>query len=77
MLGIDISIPFIIRQNLPDLLYLIQNALGGDVYPVFDKNKQESYYCYKTTDYKFAYQIANYFDIYHLLNSATYINYLK
>jgi hypothetical protein len=34
-------------------------------------------YNYSSTSFKIAYNVANYFDNYHLLNASKFINYLK
>ena len=64
--------PFRIRQKYPELLYLVKNALGGHVYKFKD-----NIYSYSSTNFKVAYNVANYFDNYHLLNASKYINYIK
>jgi hypothetical protein len=34
-------------------------------------------FSYSSTNFKVAYNVANYFDIYHLLNASKWINYIK
>lgn len=68
----NITLPFRIKQKYPELLNIIKEALGGNVYQFNDKM-----YNYSSTNFKVAYNIANYFDKYHLLNASKYINYLK
>ena len=70
--GFNIILPFRLKQKYPELLYLVKRALGGNVYK-FNGNM----YNYSSTNFKVAYNVANYFDKFHLLNASKFINYLK
>lgn len=70
--GFNIVLPFRIKQKDPELLYLVKTALGGNVYQFNDKM-----YSYSSTSFKVAYNVANYFDRFHLLNASKFINYFK
>nr|UEV87076.1 hypothetical protein [Grifola frondosa] len=70
--GFNIILTFRIKQKYPELLNLIQKALGGHVYHFND-----NMYSYSSTNFKVAYNVVNYFDNFHLLNASKYINYLK
>lgn len=63
--GFNITIPFRIKQKYPELLNLIKKELGGNVYQFND-----GMYSYSSTNFKIAYNIANYFDKFHLLNAS-------
>jgi len=65
-------LPFRIKQKYPELLNLVKEALGGNVYQFND-----NMYSYSSINLKVAYNVANYFDKYHLLNASKFINYLK
>lgn len=69
-LGYNITLPFRIKQKYPELLILVKQHLGGNVYQFKDK-------MFSSTNFKVAYNVANYFDIYHLLNASKWINYIK
>jgi hypothetical protein len=69
---IKINLPFRIKHNYPELPNLIAKALGGNIY----KN-HDNIYSYSSLNFKHAYNIANYFDKFHLLNASKFINYLK
>jgi hypothetical protein len=71
-LGYNITLPFRIKQKYPELLILVKQHLGGNVYQFKDKM-----FSYSSTNFKVAYNVANYFDIYHLLNASKWINYIK
>ena len=68
----DINLPFRIKNKNPELLNLIVKALGGNIYKCKD-----NLYSYSSINFKNAYNVANYFDNYHLLNASKFINYLK
>jgi len=70
--GSNITLPFRIKQKYPELLNLVANALGGKVYRFND-----NIYSYSSINFKNAYNVANYFDNFHLLNASKFINYLK
>ena len=70
--GFNIILPFRLKQKYPELLYLVKRALGGNVYKFND-----NMYSYSSTNFKVAYNVANYFDKFHLLNASKFINYLK
>jgi len=70
--GFNIVLPFRIKQKYPELLNLVKEALGGNVH-LFNDNM----YCYSSTSFEVAYNVANYFDKFHLLNASKFINYLK
>ena len=70
--GFNITIPFRIKQKYPELLNLIKSELGGKVFLFND-----GIYSYSSINFKIAYNIANYFDKYHLLNSSKWINFIK
>lgn len=71
-LGYNITLPFRIKQKEPELLILVKQHLGGNVYQFKDKM-----FSYSSTNFKVAYNVANYFDNYHLLNASKWINYIK
>lgn len=68
----NVKINFRIRQKYPELLNLIKEYLGGDVYLFND-----GIYSYSSTSFKVAYNVVNYFDKYHLLNASKWINFIK
>jgi LAGLIDADG endonuclease len=68
----NITLPFTIKQFYPDLLNLVANTLGGKVYKF-----NENFYIYSTLNFKNAYNVANYFDKFQLLNASKFINYFK
>lgn len=70
--GFNIVLSFRIKQKYPELLYLVQRALGGNVYQFND-----DMYSYSSTSFKVAYNVVNYFDKFHLLNTSKYLNYIK
>jgi LAGLIDADG endonuclease len=70
--GINISLSFRIKQKNPELLNLVANALGGNVYKLID-----NMYSYSTINFKNAFNVVNYFDNFHLLNASKLINYIK
>lgn len=70
--GFNIVLPFRIKQKYPELLILVKEALGGSVHQFKDNS-----YCYNSINFKVAYNVANYFDKFHLLNASKFINYLK
>ena len=70
--GFNITLPFIIKQNSPDLLYFVCNGLGGKVFKFND-----GLFIYSSISFKVAYSVANYFDHFSLLNPSKHLNYLK
>jgi len=68
----NITLPFRIKQKYPELLNLVAKSLGGKVYKFND-----NIYSYSSINFKNAYNVANYFDNFHLLNASKFINYLK
>lgn len=73
--GFNITLPFRIKQKAraaPELLNLVAKSLGGKVYKF-----NENIYSYSSINFKNAYNVANYFDNFHLLNASKFINYLK
>jgi LAGLIDADG endonuclease len=67
-----ISLPFKLKHNNYDLLNLVAKTFGGNVYQFQDK-----IYIYSTINFQHAYNVANYFDNYHLLNASKFIPFLK
>jgi hypothetical protein len=67
-------LPFRIKRGEapPELLNLVAKSLGGKVYKF-----NENIYSYSSINFKNAYNVANYFDNFHLLNASKFINYLK
>lgn len=70
--GYNVVLPFRIKQKYPELLELVKAALGGNVFKFCD-----GMYSYSSTSFRVAYNVANYFDTYHLLNAGKFLNYLK
>lgn len=70
--GFNIILSFRIKQKYLELLHLVKRALGGNVYQFND-----DIYSYSSTSFKVAYNVVNYFDKFHLLNTSKYLNYIK
>jgi hypothetical protein len=72
--GYNILLTFRVKQKYPELLVLIKKALGaqGNIYQLKD-----NMYSYSTTSIKTAFNLANYFDQFHLLNASKIVNYFK
>jgi hypothetical protein len=71
-IGYNIRLEFKIKQKNEDLLEDIKEYLGGNIY--YLKNDQIFYY--NSTSFKFAKNVADYFDRYQL-NSSKLVRYLK
>jgi len=70
--GLSLRLELKIKQKTSELLELIKNTLGGNIYYL----ESEQIFYYNSTNFKSAKLIVDYFDNFHL-NSSKYINYLK
>jgi hypothetical protein len=68
----EIRLNFQIDQKKKELLILIKNFLGGNIYY---RKSQDTFY-YGSTSFGSAKNVINYFDTFHLLSSK-HVNYLK
>lgn len=68
----EVRLNFQIDQKNENLLILIKNYLGGNIWY---RKSQDTYY-YGSTSFGSAKKVINYFDQYHLLSSK-HVNYLK
>lgn len=67
-----VNLTFNIKHNYIELPNLIAINLGGKIFKMNDY-----LYSYSSINFKNAYNVANYFDNFHLLNASKFINYLK
>ena len=67
-----VNLTFNIKHNYIQLPNLIANNLGGQIFKIND-----NLYSYSSINLKNAFNVANYFDNFHLLNASKFINYLK
>ena len=70
--GFNLRLEFKIKQKYPELLNLIQEFLGGNIYLL----KSENIYYYKLASFKLTKKVIDYFDVYQL-NSSKHIKYLR
>jgi len=67
-----VNLTFQIKHNYLELPNLIAKNLGGKIFKIND-----NLYSYSSINLKNAFNVANYFDIYHLLNASKFIHFLK
>jgi hypothetical protein len=67
-----VNLIFKIKHKDFELLNLIAKNLGGEIIKIND-----NLYCYSSVGLNNAFKVANYFDIFHLLNASKFIKYLK
>lgn len=67
-----VNLTFNIKHNFLELPNLIAKTLGGKIFKIND-----NLYSYSSINLKNAFNVANYFDNFHLLNASKFINYLK
>ena len=67
-----VTLSFSIKHKYIELLNLIAKNLGGNTFKIKD-----NMYSYSSVNMENAFNVANYFDIFHLLNASKFINYLK
>ena len=68
----NLRLEFKIKQKYPELLNLIQEFLGGNIYLL----NSENIYYYKLASFKLTKKIIDYLDVYQL-NSSKHIKYLR
>lgn len=68
--GYNVTINFRIKQKDPNLLYIIKEQLGGNVYEFCD-----GMFSYRSTSFKISHNVITYFDHFHLLSK--WVNYIK
>lgn len=67
-----VNLTFKIKHKYLELPNLIAKNLGGEIIKIND-----NFYSYSSVDLNNAFNVANYFDIFHLLNASKFIKYLK
>jgi hypothetical protein len=67
-----VKLTFRIKQKYPELLNIIKIFLGGNVY-LFNN----TIFSYSSINFKVAYNVATYFDKFHLLNASKWLSYIK
>jgi hypothetical protein len=74
-LGFSLRLEFKIKQKHNEILKLIQQNFGGNIYSINSVQKNKIFY-YNSTSFESAKKVVDYFDKFQL-NSSKFIKYFK